>query len=111
LRNYVIIYLIAIFVSSVSQILLKISANHEYDSKIQEYLNWKVLLAYSMFFCSSLITILAYKAVPLSLGPILESVGYVFVAGLSYVFLKERLGKIKIFGLMLIIFGVVIAGL
>lgn len=108
---YVMIYLFAVFVASLSQILLKTSANHEYDSKIQEYLNWKVLVAYCMFFGSSLLIVLAYRIVPLSLGPVLESIGYVFVAILSFAFLKERLGRKKILGLVLIVIGVIVSGI
>ena len=61
-----------------------------------------------MFFASTIITVFAYKYVPLSLGPVLESCGYVFVAVLSYIFLKERLKKKQIIGLVLITVGVLI---
>lgn len=109
--NYVLIYLASVFISSVSQILLKSSADEKYDSKIKEYLNVKVMSAYAMFFCATLVTILAYKGVPLSLGPVIESVGYVFVAVLGYFILKEKLSRRKILGLALIIAGVIVSGL
>ena len=109
--NYIMIYLGSVFISSVSQILLKSSANKKYDSKIKEYLNWKVMIAYCMFFGSSLATILAYKGVPLSLGPVIESVAYVFVAVLGYFILKEKPSKKKMFGLALIIIGVIVSSL
>lgn len=109
--NYILIYLGSVFISSVSQILLKSSADKKYDSKIKEYLNVKVMTAYCMFFGASLITILAYKGVPLSLGPVIESVGYVFVAILGYLILKEKVSKRKILGLTLIVLGVIVSGL
>ena len=37
--KYVIIYVVSVFISSISQILLKISANTEYKDKLHEYLN------------------------------------------------------------------------
>lgn len=106
--KYIIIFLFSVFISSVSQIILKKSANEEHKNALQEYLNVKVILAYGMFFLSSLITILAYKYVPLSMGPILESSGYIFVAVLGYIFLKEHVGKRKLLGLCCIFVGIII---
>ena len=108
---YIVLFLVSVMISSISQILLKMSANKVYDNKLKEYMNPRVIIAYGMFFTSSLITVIAYKGVPLVLGPVLESVGYVFVAVLSYFFLKEKIGKKKCLGLMLIIVGVIISGI
>ncbi len=94
--------------SSISQVVLKTSANEEHKSFIKEYLNVRVITAYAMFFASTIITVFAYKYVPLSLGPVLESAGYVFVAVLSYFILKERLTKKQIIGMVLIIAGVLV---
>lgn len=94
--------------SSVSQVILKTSANKEHSGFIKEYLNVRVITAYAIFFASTIITVFAYKYVPLSLGPVLESSGYVFVAVLSYFILKERLTKKQIIGMMLIIAGVLV---
>ncbi len=93
-------------ISSVSQVILKTSANKEHTSIVKEYLNLRVITAYGMFFASTVITVIAYKYVPLSLGPVLESSGYVFVAILSYFVLKERLSKKQIIGMALIVAGV-----
>ena len=84
------VFLVSVFISSVSQILLKKSADKTYDSKIKEYLNPLVIAAYGMFFCSMLITMYCYRFVDVSAGPILESAGYVFVAVLGYIFLREN---------------------
>lgn len=102
------IFIFSIFISSVSQIMLKKSALKHYDSKIKEYFNLLVIIAYSIFFISSSVTIVAYKYVPLSMGPILESSGYIFVNGLSYLFLRERLSKRKLTGMIIILFGILV---
>ena len=94
--------------SSISQVILKKSANEKHESLIKEYLNVRVITAYAMFFASTIITVFAYNYVPLSLGPVLESCGYVFVAVLSYIFLKERLKRKQVIGLVLITVGVLI---
>lgn len=103
---YILIFLLSVFISSISQILLKKSANKVYDNKIKEYLNPRVIIAYSMFFLSSLITVLAYRVVPLSLGGILESTGYIYVTILGYIFLHEKVGKRKLLGLIIILLGI-----
>lgn len=105
------IFLCAVFISSVSQILLKQSADKQYISKIREYLNFRVLLAYAMFFGASLITVLAYRTVPLSLGPVLESVGYIFVTVLGYFVLNEKMSQHRCVGLITILIGVWISSI
>ena len=105
---YVIIFLISVFISSVSQIILKKSANKTYDSKIKEYMNAPVIIAYALFFGASLLTVLAYRGVPLSMGAILEATGYVWVSLLGMLILKEKLERRKVIGLAVIILGVLI---
>ena len=102
------IFLFSVFISSLSQIMLKKSALKNYDNRIREYLNPLVISAYGIFLLSSFITLYAYKYVPLSMGPILESSGYVFVGILSYLILKEKLNKRKITGMAVILLGIII---
>ena len=108
---YIIIFLVSVFISSVSQIILKKSANTEYKNKLQEYLNLKVIVAYTLFFLSSLMTVLAYKGVPLSKGPILEASGYVWVAILGKLVLGEKLKKRKVVGIAIILIGIIVANI
>lgn len=105
------IFLGSVLVASISQIMLKKSADRKYDRWIDEYLNFRVIFAYGLFFLSSLLTVYAYKFVPLSLGPVLEASGYVFVPVMGYFILKEKIGKRKFLGLVVIIAGIVIFNL
>ena len=105
------IFLGSVLVASISQIMLKKSADRKYDRWIDEYLNFRVIFAYGLFFISSLLTVYAYKFVPLSLGPVLEASGYVFVSVMGYFILKEKIGKRKFLGLVVIIAGIVIFNL
>ena len=105
---YIILFLVSVFISSVSQIMLKKSADKQYDSKLREYMNPGVIVAYGLFFMSSLLTVLAYKFVPLSLGPILEASGYIYVAVLGVIFLKEHMSKKKLVGMICILLGIII---
>ncbi len=109
--TFSILYVFAVFISSISQVMLKKSANKTYDSKIKEYLNPYVIISYTMFFSATLCTVLALRYIPLSFGTIFESLGYVFVSILSVIVLKERAGKRKILGMSLIILGILIYSL
>lgn len=108
---YIIIFITSVFISSVSQILLKKSANTIYKNKIREYVNYKVIFSYFLFILSTLITLYAYKVVPLSLGPILESTGYIFVTILGVIILDEKINKKKFIGMIIIMVGIVVYSL
>ncbi|MDY3015761.1 EamA family transporter [Blautia sp.] len=105
------ILLLSVFISSVSQIILKKAANKTYDSPLKEYLNPMVIGAYGLFFCSVILTMLALRNLPLSMSPILESTGYIFVSVMGYFFLKERFSKRKLMGFALILAGIFIFNL
>ena len=105
---YYSIYLLGVIVSAFAQILLKKSAKIERENKIKEYLNFKTIFAYGIFFGATLCSVFAYKYVPLSMGPILGTTEYIFVALLSYWLLKEKIGKKKLIGLVTIIIGVLV---
>lgn len=102
------IMIISTLISSVSQVMLKKSAGKTYESKLREYLNPFVITAYGLFFGCTLISMYALKVVPLSMAPILEATGYIFVSVLSYIFFKERLTKKQLIGIFLIISGIIV---
>lgn len=104
--THIAIYLSSVFVSSVSQILLKKSAGKTYQTAWKEYINPRVIIAYGMFFLSTLLTMYAYKFVPLSLGTLLEASGYIYIPILSYFFLSEKITKMKVVGAVFIIAGI-----
>ena len=109
--KYALIMLTGTLIASISQIVLKKAAEKEYPSKLAEYLNPMVIGAYGFFFGASLLAILGYRGVPLSLGPILEATGYIWVAILGKIFLGEKISKRKALGLLVIIAGIVVAAL
>lgn len=103
--------LISSFVSAVSQIMLKMSAGRQYESRVQEYTNPLVMMAYALFFGCTFLTMYSLKVVPLSMAPILEASGYIFVALLSRIMLKERISRRKLMGLLVILLGICIYSL
>lgn len=100
------LYLFSVLVASLSQVILKKSAMIHYKNPLREYLNPYVIAAYFFFFGSSLLTTISYRGVPLTLGPVLESTGYVYIAILGVLILRERLSKRKIIGNIMIIIGI-----
>ena len=105
---FTIIFLTGVLVSAVSQVILKTSANKTHSSIIKEYLNLRVILAYTLFFGASLLAVTAYRHIPLSLGVVLESTGYIYIPFLSFFFLKERITKKKALGMVVIIVGILV---
>ena len=106
---HVFIYVFSVFISSVSQIILKSSADMKYDNKLKEYLNPRVILAYGIFFLATLVTVYAYKGIPLSVGPILETTGYLWISLLGYFILKEKISRRKLIGLVIVVAGIIIS--
>ena len=105
---YASILIFGVFISSISQIILKKSADKKRDSIIKEYLNPYVIGAYSIFIAATLLSILAYRGIPLSLGPILEATGYLFVTMWGLIFFGEKLSFKKVIALVLIVTGIVV---
>ena len=108
MTTYIIIFISASLISAFSQILLKIASRREYSSWIYEYLNFRVISAYVIFFLATLLTVYCYKVVPLSIGAMLEASGYVFVTVLGRIILKEKVSRQKIIGMILVIIGVIV---
>ena len=97
------------FISSVSQVLLKKSADKTYESRIREYLNPLVIIAYVIFFVSAAGTMWSYKVVSISLGAMLETSSYVFIFLFDLMIFREKANARKVAAVALIIIGVVIA--
>ncbi len=101
----------SVFIASVSQILLKKSADRTYSSWLREYLNPLVIGGYALLFGSTILTMIALREVPLSWSPVIESAGYIFVSVLGYFFLKERFSRRKLLGFAVILLGIFIFSL
>ena len=108
LNKYIAIWMFSVFISSVSQVLLKIAANKTYDKKIKEYLNPIVITAYGIFFISTLLTMYALRYVPLTMSPIIESASYIFVPILGIFLLREKVTKRRWLGMGIMLIGIII---
>ena len=107
-RMFMLLMLAGTFFTAISQVLLKQSANKKYSNPLQEYLNWRVIVAYGIFFGVLLLNTWCYTKVDMRFGPVIDTAAYVFVLIFSRVILNEKITKGKLVGNLLIIAGILI---
>ena len=108
MNEYILIIIFTTFFSSVSQVLLKQSANKKHKNFLFEYLNWRVGIAYFIFGMVLILNTYAYTRVEMKYGAVLDSLTYVFVMILSYFILKEKFSKKRLIGNIMIILGIIV---
>lgn len=95
-----------VILTVVSQLLLKSAAREEYTNFVSQYVNLKVLTAYSLFFIVTILNVIALQKIPLSYAPVWNSAAIVGVSAASIVIFKESLNKRKAIGTLLILIGI-----
>ena len=105
---YLMLYLGSVFLASVSQVLLKKAAGREHKSIIAEYLDWRVIVGYGLFLLCTMLTMIAYRGIPMSLGPVLETTGYIYVTVFGITIFNEKVNAKKLAALAIIIVGILI---
>lgn len=100
---YIILFIVSILVASFSQIILK-----KGTKKDNIYINKFTIVGYGLMLLSTVLTLIGYKGVSLTLAGILQSLSFVFVPLFSYLFLKEKVNQRVFIGIIVIIIGIVI---
>jgi len=108
MNRYYLLFLVAVFISSLAQLILKGTAVLTYTSAWRRYINPGVFVGYSILLGTTLLTAFAYRGVPLKAGPVLQSSGYIFIPLLSRFFLGEKLSQNQWKGIFLVIVGIVV---
>lgn len=103
--------LLGTFLSSISQVMLKKAAMRNYDSVLAEYLNPLVIVAYTIFVGTTLLGVLAYRGIPLSMGPVLEATSYFYVTFFGVRLFGESFPFKKKIALALILAGIIVYSL
>jgi drug/metabolite transporter (DMT)-like permease len=106
--KYYLFIIAGVMVASVSQIVLKRTASREHGSLIKEYLNPGVIIGYLLLFGSTILGIMGLSGLAYKNGPVLESLGYIFILVMSALILKEKLTKRRIIGNTIIVIGVIV---
>ena len=107
-RMFMLLMLAGTFFTAISQVLLKQSANKKYSNPLLEYLNWRVIVAYGIFFGVLLLNTWCYTKVDMRYGPVIDTAAYVFVLLLSRFILNEKITKGKLIGNLIIIAGILV---
>ncbi len=108
--SYVLAFL-AVFVASVSQILLKQSAQREHKNIIFKFLNWRVILSYTLLLGTTVINVFAYRGIELKVTPMIESTGIIWVTILAALFLGERPNRRALISIAVTILGIIVFSL
>ncbi len=109
---WIFIFALAATIAAFSQMLLKKSATEEHENALKEYLNWKVIVGYGLMFVGMLLGVIGYgHGVQVKEGPVMESIGNVWIVFLSWLFFKEPITKKKVIGNILIILGIIVFNL
>lgn len=108
---YILLMALSNLIAGFSQILLKKAAVRSTKRWIDQYLNRYVIIAYGLFFGSTVFSMLGYKGLPLSMTPVFNALSQLIVALLAYLFLKERPGKRRLLGLGVVVLGIVVFSL
>ena len=94
------------FLSAFSQILLKKSADKKYINKIAEYVNVRVITAYTLLSSTILFNMYALQFISFKLSNIVGNATYIFVIILSKLFLDESITRKDYLGILIIIIGI-----
>lgn len=105
--SYVLAFL-AVFVASVSQILLKQSAQMEHKNILFKFLNWRVILGYALMFGTTILNVFAYRGVELKVTPMIESTGIIWVTILAVFLLGERPTRRTLLSIAITLVGIAV---
>lgn len=104
-----IIVILSVFLAACAQMLLKEGARQQYDAWWRQYINGWVIGGYAIVFVTMLMNIFAMsRGVEVKEVSIIESMSYMFVPVLSFIFFKERLTWRRVCAIAIIIVGVVV---
>ena len=103
-----VVMIVNAFLSAFSQVLLKQSANKQYESSIREYLNVRVITAYAIFAFVLVSNAFAYQGIAYKYGSVIGASSYLFLMILSKLILKEKITKKVLLGNLIIMFGMLV---
>lgn len=106
---YYVTVVLVVFASACSQMLLKKGASIEYKSFIRQYLNPWVIFGYGIMGLAVIVNIYCMgKGVQVKELSIIESLSYLFVPCLSWIFFGEKITRRKALAIAIIIVGIII---
>ena len=98
--------LFSTFISAISQVMLKKAAMKTYESRLREYLNPQVIMAYVIFVAATVMTVWSYKGIEVSQGTLLETSSYIFIFAFDVAIFRQKITGKKLIGALLIVGGI-----
>lgn len=106
---YYLLVISSVFLAACAQMLLKQGARQQYDIWWRQYINGWVIGGYAIMFATMMMNIYAMsRGVEVKEVSIIESMSYMFVPILSFIFYKERLTWRKVCAIGVIVIGIII---
>ena len=106
---YYILVISSVFLAACAQMLLKQGARQQYDTWWRQYINGWVFGGYAIMFATMMMNIFAMsRGVEVKEVSIIESMSYIFVPVLSFIFFNERLTWRKVISTGVIIIGIIV---
>jgi len=106
---YKLLVIVSVLAAAGAQMLLKQGAKKEYSSFVRQYLNPWVIGGYGIMGASLLLNIFCLShGVQVKEVSIIESLSYLFVPLLSWLFFKERISWKKVVAIAVIMAGVAV---
>lgn len=109
MNNYLLTSISLVLVSSLSQVLLKSSANEVNKNKLKLIFNCKVIVSYFILFTVTFInSYYVFANLKLTTISMIETLGYIFVPIISMIFLKEKINLKTTIGIIFIFVGCIV---
>lgn len=106
---YKLFVIFSVLAASCAQMLLKQGASKDYSSFLRQYINLWVIGGYGIMGCSMLLNIFCLShGVQVKEVSIIESLSYLFVPCLSWLFFKEKINWRKAGAIVVIMMGVMV---
>lgn len=102
---------VAVILTGISQVLLKIGSAHPGKRKysvLAMYLNMPTVFAYGLLVFVTIISVIALKEIPLKTFYAVASMNFIVITGLSWGILKEKINRNMIIAMVFISSGVII---
>lgn len=105
---YYLMTLTVVIFTSIGNLLLKIASSRVTESGGRLYTNPVSIIAYGIFAFVAFLSIYAMKGLDMKVFFALNSLTYICIPFLSFVFLKEAVTRNKMIGIVIISIGVII---
>jgi drug/metabolite transporter (DMT)-like permease len=104
------IFIAGVCLASIGQVLMKKGATRG-RSLVRSFLDPFVIAGYALMLVSTVTSTIALKVLPLKLTVTLLPLGYIVVVLLSVALLRERMRRHHVWGMLIILTGIVIFNL